>query len=98
MRTVGIVIRARRDQLDRVGAEHGQVADVLLPEREIPAVVRIRLGSIAELMAANGVLGGGSNAEIVGKGYLASSQMHFAQQPADAKQHSARIVADNKHR
>ena len=49
---VGGVVRARGDQLDGVGAEDGQIADISLPLRQVPGVVGVGLGTIAELVAA----------------------------------------------
>ena len=56
VRAVGVVVGARRDQLDRVGAEDRQVADVLLPHRHVPRVVGVGLRPVAELVAAKGDL------------------------------------------
>src|SRR5439155_20380372 len=89
---------ARRDQLDGVRAEHRQVTDVLLPEGEIPAVIRIGFGSIAELVAAKFKFGGRDKLRMFNQRYLAARQVHLAQQPADAEQYPARIVANDEHR
>src|SRR5947209_4508102 len=97
MGAVGIVIGARRDQLDSVRAEHSQVTDVLVPKGQIPTVVRIGLGSIAELVAAKFKFRGRDKLRMVNQRYLAARQVHLAQQPADAEQHPARIVADDKY-
>src|SRR3954447_20607215 len=51
MRTVGLVIRARRNQFDGVRTEHREVANVLIPDWNVPRVVGIRLWAIAKLMA-----------------------------------------------
>ena len=52
VRAVGGIVGARRDQLDGVGAEDREVADVLLPHRHVPRVVGVGLRPVAELMAA----------------------------------------------
>ena len=64
MGAVAGVVRARRDELDGVAAEDGQVAIILLPLREVPGVVAIGLRSIAQLMAAQWIRGGRGNAEL----------------------------------
>src|SRR5262245_291727 len=98
MGTVGIVIRARRNQFDGIGAEYGQVANVLFPEREIPTVVGVGLRSIAQLMAAKPEFGGRGNVDVAGQGYFATCQVYLSEEPTDTEQHAAGIVADDKHR
>ena len=48
-----LVVRLRRNQLHRVRAEYGEVADILLPLVKIPAVIGVRLRAIAQLVPAN---------------------------------------------
>ena len=93
MRAVGRVVGARRQQLDRVGAEDRQVADVLLPHRHRPGVVRIRLRAIAELMSAQAVLRSAGDVQNSRDEHPPPGDSQLAQQPTDAEQHSARIVA-----
>ena len=52
MRTVRVVIGARRDQLDGIGSEYNQVAEILLPLIEVPAIVGIGFWAKPQLMAA----------------------------------------------
>ena len=72
-------------------AEDGQVADVLLPHRDGPAVVGVGLRPIAELMAAQSVVGAES-LEVGGEGDLLPPEAKFAKQAADAEQHAAGII------
>ena len=46
------IVRTRRNQLHRVAAKDGQVANILLPDSQIPRVIRMGLGTITELMPA----------------------------------------------
>ena len=93
MRAVGLVIGARRDQLDGVGSEDGQIANVLLPHRHGPAIVGIGLRPVAELMAAQGITRGAGFAPAVGNGNRTFFHSQLAQQTANAKQDAARIVS-----
>ncbi len=74
MRAVGVVVGAGRDQLDGVGAEERQLADVTLPLRQVPGVVGIRLGTIAELVAAERVLRRRGQIEPLRQRHLARAQ------------------------
>ena len=56
MRAVRIVVGTRRNQFDGVRAEHREVADILLPHRDGPAVVGVGLRPVSELMTAQLVL------------------------------------------
>src|SRR6266566_2625611 len=96
MRTVGIVIRAGRNQLDCVAPENGEVAIVLLPDRQVPGVVRMSLGPVTELMAAQGIPGRGGNVQMIVHRHAASLHVKLAQQSADAEQNAPRIVADDE--
>src|SRR5439155_25953899 len=96
MRTVAVIVRARWDQLDRVAAKDRQVAKVLLPDGQVPGVVRIALGAIAELVSAQRVLGRGRDVQTVVHAYTAALQVKLAQQPPDPEQYPARIVADHE--
>ena len=55
MRAIGVVIRARRDHLDGIGAEDREIADVVLPLGQVPGIIRVGLGPIAELVPAERV-------------------------------------------
>lgn len=52
MGAIGVVVRARRYQLNRIGTKHGQVAIGLLPLSQIPTIVGVCLGAISELMTS----------------------------------------------
>ncbi len=92
------VIRARRDQLDGIGAEHGHVADVLLPHGERPAVVGVGFGAIADLVAAERVARGGRNLEPVGEVDAAGNEVQLAKQAADGEQHATGVIARQQDR
>ena len=52
MRAVIGIIRARRDQFDRIGAEDREIADVLIEHLHRERVVGIHLRTVSQLMAA----------------------------------------------
>ncbi len=95
MGAVGRVVGARRNQLDGIGAEDGEIADVLLPHRQRPAVEAVRLGPIAELMPAQGNLWNGGNANIGRQRGPVFRQLHLAQEIADTEEDAAGIVPRN---
>ena len=93
------VVGARGDQLDGVGAEDGEVADVPLPLREVPGVVRVRLRPVAELVPADRHLGRGLDPEPVREEHPPARHPQLAEQPADAEEDASGVVAgDEDHR
>ena len=84
-RAVTRVVRARRNQFSRVGSKNCQIADVLLPKRYRPPIVRIGFRPITELVAAQRILRRGSNVQIIGDGDPSAPHMHLAQQPANTE-------------
>ena len=96
MRAVGVVVGPGRNQLDGVGAEDGQVADVPLPLRQVPAVVGIGLGAVAELMAAEGIPRARFDLERRRQQDAALGRPQLAEQPADAEEHAACVVAGDE--
>ena len=97
MGAVGGVVGTGRDQLDGVGAEDGQLADVPLPLRQVPGVVRVGLGTIAKLMAAERILGRRGQVEPLRQRHLPGRHAQRAQQPPDAEEDASGIVADDRH-
>ncbi len=97
MRTVAVIVRARRDQLDGVATEDDEVAEVLLPRGQVPGVVGMGLGPVAELMPTQRILGRGGDVQFIREGRTAALHVQFAQQSANAKQHAARIVTDDEY-
>src|SRR5260370_6477756 len=95
MRTIPGVVGARWNEFDGIRAEDNEIADVLLPESEVPAVVRVGLRAIAELMAAERIFGGAGDFEVVRQCYAITAHAQFAQKATDTKQESAGIVAKN---
>ena len=85
MRAVRVVVRARRNKFNQVAAEKRQFADVLVPHRYRPAVVGIGFGAIAELVAAQGVLGRGLPYRECGHFHFQPRHAQRAQELADAK-------------
>src|SRR5438445_13732447 len=96
MRTISVIVGARRDQLDGIAAENGQVAKILLPNGEVPGIIGIAFGAVTELMSAQGILGSAGDVEIVAYGDAAPLQVKFAQQSADTEQNPARVIANDK--
>ena len=87
VRAVGIVVRAGRNQLDGIAAEDRQVAEVLLPDRQVPGVVGIGLGAVAELVAAQRILGGGG--QDPGRPAGSRCPAPFAARGADSRRRTA---------
>src|SRR6185369_13344374 len=71
MRAVGSVVRARRNELDRVGTEDGKIANILLPHRQSPTVVGIGLWPVTKLVPAQWVFRCRRNVEAVRQSDLA---------------------------
>ena len=97
VRTAGVVVRPRRNQLDGIAAEHDEVADVLFPSRHVPRVVRVGLGPVAELVAAQPVRRRRRDIEVVWKRDDARAHPQAAEQVTDPEQDASRIVADDEH-
>ncbi len=95
VRAIGGIVGAGRNQLDGVGAEDGEVADVAFPHRDAPGVVGVGLGAVAQLMAAQRVFRRGLNIERAGKGDRIAAHFEGAQQAADAEEDAALVVADD---
>ena len=93
MGAVGIVVGARRNQLDGVCSEHGKVPDILLPHGNGPAIVGVGFGAIAELVTAQPVMRGGFDVNIGIGGDAALPHMQSAEQVADAEENATRVVA-----
>ncbi len=93
MGAVVVVVRARRDQFDGVGAEDDEVANVLFPHRRGPGVVGVGLGAVAELMAADGNLRRGDDAQAVVEIEPLAGHVQFAQKVSGSKEHAAIVVA-----
>ena len=98
MRAAGVVVGTRRDQLDGIGTEDGQVAEVTLPLGQVPGVVRIGLGTIAQLMTAERISRCRGQVEPLRQGHVARAQSQRAQKPADTEEHAPGIVADDQNR
>ena len=93
MRAVVIVVGARRDQFDGVGAEDNHVAEILFENRGSPGVVGVDLGAIADLMASQLVFRGGRDVEIVVDGGCVMIPAEGAEEAADAEQSASFVVA-----
>ena len=96
VRAVRIVIRARRDQLDGVGAEHHEVPDILLPHRQRPGIVRVRLRSVSQLMPPKRKARRGGDIRTVRQGDATPFHVQRAQQAPHAEQDSSGIAADDE--
>ncbi len=96
MRAVGRIVGPRGKQFDRVGAEDGQVADVLFPHRHRPGVVGVGLRSISKLMPAERILRHRGHVQLRGNRDVPPCHPQRAQQAAHAKEHAPRIVARDR--
>ncbi len=97
MRTVGRIVRSRRNQLDRVGAEHRQVPYVALPHRNVPPIVRVGLRPVAQLMAAQRVPRRRLDIQRTRQRHRVAPHFERAQQPAHAEQNPALVIARDLH-
>jgi hypothetical protein len=95
---VGVVVRARGDQFDGVGAEDSEVAEIALPLVEVPAVVGVGLGAIAQLVPAQGMARRGREPESRREEDPPPRHPQLAEQPPDAEEHAAWVVADDEDR
>ncbi len=94
MRALIGVVRTRRYQFDRVRAEDRQVAYVLVVHLDRERIVRIHLGAVSELMAAQLQAGRSRSLEFVFHLQNASAlHPQIAQQVPHAEQHPARVIA-----
>src|SRR5438034_10641946 len=98
MRTVRGVVRARRDELHGVSAEDGQVPDVLLPYRQRPAVIRIGLGPVTQLVTTKGILGRCCYREAVRQTHCSSLHLQGSKQAPYAEEDAARVIAGHEDR
>ncbi len=96
MRTVRVVVGTRRNELDRIAAEDGQVADVLLPLGQVPGIVGIRFGPIAKLMTANRHGRRGRHLQRSRQHDPIARHLEGAKQFPNAEENTARIVAGNE--
>src|SRR5262245_41787216 len=93
MRAVLPAVRLRRQELDGVSAEHGEIAEVLLPHMHSPCIHRIIERAVAELMSANRKDRMRSDLQTCGNDGAAAFHAERSQQPAYAEQDTARVVA-----
>ena len=84
MRTVGGIVGPRRDELDRIGPKNREIANVLLPDGQGPAVEGVRFRPVAELMAAHGIMRRRPDLETCRHLDVALVHVQSAQQMADA--------------
>src|SRR4029077_15942806 len=92
---IGSVVGARWYEFDGVAAEHGEVAVILLPSGQIPSVIGVALGAIAELVSAQRVFGGRSHIQVIVHGHTARAHLQLTEQSADAEQDAPGIMADD---
>ena len=92
MRARKVVVGAWRQDLDRVGAEERELADVLIELLRAPGVVGIGLGAVAELGAAQPHARHGGEAEWRREDGVAA-QLERAEETADAVEQAPRVGA-----
>lgn len=97
MGTVTVVIGPWRHQLDRIGSPDRQIANILLPHRDIPGIIGVGLRSVAELMAPQRILWRGGYIEWDGQRDTIRRHFESPQQMADPKENSTRIVAADRY-
>src|SRR5262249_47402973 len=96
MRTVGSIIRTRRYQFDSIASENSEIAEILLPDGHIPRIIRIALGTIAELVTTQGIFWRAREIQTICQSHVASLHVQFTQESSDAKQYASRIISDHK--
>src|SRR5262249_17313321 len=89
------VIRARWNQLNRVGAENGQISDVTFPVFDIPSVIRVCLRPIPKLMPAQRVLRRRAQIQLLCQHDFAYGHLQLAEQASDTKEYTSLIVSDD---
>ena len=96
------VVGPGRDDLDGIGAEQGQLAEVLFPFGDGPAGVGVGLRAVADLMPAQRIVGRGDHRSAgqqrVGQQYRRAADFQVAQQPTHPVQHAAGVVAGDAKR
>ena len=97
MRAVIIVIRTWRNQLHGVRPEQGQFPDVLLPHGNRPAIVGIRLRSVAQLMPPNRDLWSRRHRQPVRNLEPLPRHSGLPQKVPCAKHHATVIIARDNH-
>src|SRR5438105_2233419 len=96
MQAVCRIVGAGRDQFNRIAAEHREIAKILLPDRQVPRIVGVAFGTIAELMTAERILWRGGDIETVIHFDAVALHVELAQQSTDSKENAAGIVADDE--
>jgi len=96
VRAVWQIVGARRHELDDIGAENRQVANVLVPHVDGPSVIGVGLGAISKLVAADGIVrtAGAFEQIRVNLGSLPRED-DGAEQLADAEKESALVRAED---
>ena len=96
VRAVGEIVGDGWQQFDGVRAEDRKFTDVLVPHLDGQRIVRIGLGSVAELMAAHGVMWrtGEIHRFEIGS-YRATSETEHTQHTSGTKDQAALIAAAN---
>ena len=92
MRAVIVIIGSRRNQFDRIRAEHRQITVVLFPLLNIPSVVGIRLRAIPQLVSAQRGFRSRDFAEIRRDSDSTTRHPQFTQQPPYPEQNTSFIV------
>ena len=82
----------RGNELDGVGAEDGEVADVFAPTGGVPGVVRVRLRPVAELVAADAQPGSGGHVEIGPEKHPPIDESQLAEQFPDSEENPAGVI------
>ena len=86
MYAVETVIRARRDEFDGICAKDRHVAHILIPSGQVPAIIGIGLVAIADLVAAQRIVGLCGEADRLCQRHLAARHREVAQQIAHPKE------------
>ena len=93
--TVVQIVRARRNDLDGVGAEQRHVQDVAPELRLVPGAVGVGLVPVAQLVADQRIVRHGIDGDAVRSGPARLGHVHPAQHAARAEQHGAGTVAQD---
>src|ERR1044071_4703229 len=93
MRAVRVVIGTGRDQFDGVATEDGQITEILVPGRNVPAIVRVGLLTITKLVAAQLHPGRTGDLKIVRQHNVLFPEVEFAKEKSDTVENSPVIRA-----
>ena len=96
MRAVRCIVRTRRRQLNRVCSEYREIPDVLVPHRDCPGIISVRLGAISELMPSKPVFRSRAEVEARGGVNTLPSKCQRTKELSDTKKQTSFICSADR--